>query len=360
MRDDSAGYERRWSFSRVLHYYGYTYREIAAVWNCSEATVRNDLQRCRKEGIKTETVPKSDQFHNRLRAYSALYKDPSHQQFFDFLKTDRDIQALHEFTLGIATYQLALQTPQIDLPPEFLRVYEAAWLAGKPEPELFAKEIFESFLETIQGDFPQTRKEAQQKISLLAMRLANLGYIIVETNAGDLLARMRGALEGDALPEREKTILCRHFGVGCVATSLAEIGKELELSASRVHSIEARALRRVRRLQPDIVRVSTLLVENIRLKRELEFYQKDRKPLVALLDTLTADLELSTRAANSLQDAGIQYVGQLVQKTESDLFKTKKFGLKGLREIKELLGEQTPPLQLGMSFPQWTIPYAGK
>jgi DNA-binding Lrp family transcriptional regulator len=362
MRKDASGYESRWPFLLNLHGFGYTYREIAAALHCSESTVRNDLQRCHKEGFKTETLPKAAHFHQRLRAYRNLYKEPRlGQELFDVLKMDADIQALHQFTLGIATYQLALQTPQIELPPEFLRVYQAARANYPPDPSPFAKTIFESFLETIQGNFPRTREAAQEKIAQLAASLANRVDIVIETNATDLLPRMREALQGNGLPERDRTILCRHFGVGRTMASLSEIGKDLGgLSAARIHAIEAKALRRVWRIHPDIVRVSNLKAENVRLKRELEFFQQNRQPLVALLDTLIADLELSTRAVNSLQDAGIQYVGQLVQKTESDLFKTKKFGIKGLREIKLLLGEQTPPLHLGMSFPRWTPPPAGK
>jgi DNA-directed RNA polymerase subunit alpha len=52
------------------------------------------------------------------------------------------------------------------------------------------------------------------------------------------------------------------------------------------------------------------------------------------------ELELSVRSANCLQNAGIDYIYQLVQKTEGDMLKTKNFGRKSLNEIKAILKER--------------------
>lgn len=58
------------------------------------------------------------------------------------------------------------------------------------------------------------------------------------------------------------------------------------------------------------------------------------------------ELELSVRAANCLKNAGIETIAELVQKTESEMLKTKNFGRKSLNEIKEILAEMG--LTLGM------------
>ncbi len=55
---------------------------------------------------------------------------------------------------------------------------------------------------------------------------------------------------------------------------------------------------------------------------------------------------LSVRAHNCLQNANLKYIGELVQKTEQDMLRTKNFGRKSLNEIKEKLGELG--LELGM------------
>ena len=59
------------------------------------------------------------------------------------------------------------------------------------------------------------------------------------------------------------------------------------------------------------------------------------------------ELELSVRSANCLQNANIRYIGELVQKTEAEMLKTKNFGRKSLKEIREILGEMD--LTLGMT-----------
>jgi DNA-directed RNA polymerase subunit alpha len=59
------------------------------------------------------------------------------------------------------------------------------------------------------------------------------------------------------------------------------------------------------------------------------------------------ELELSVRSANCLQNANIRYIGELVQKTEAEMLKTKNFGRKSLNEIKEVLGSMG--LSLGMT-----------
>ena len=59
------------------------------------------------------------------------------------------------------------------------------------------------------------------------------------------------------------------------------------------------------------------------------------------------ELELSVRSANCLQNANIRFIGELVQRTEAEMLKTKNFGRKSLNEIKETLGSLG--LSLGMT-----------
>ncbi len=63
------------------------------------------------------------------------------------------------------------------------------------------------------------------------------------------------------------------------------------------------------------------------------------------------ELELSVRSANCLQNANIRTIGDLVQKSEQEMLKTKNFGRKSLKEIKELLSEMG--LGLGMKLENW-------
>jgi DNA-directed RNA polymerase subunit alpha len=63
-----------------------------------------------------------------------------------------------------------------------------------------------------------------------------------------------------------------------------------------------------------------------------------------ILNRSVEELELSVRSYNCLKNANIQSIGDLVQKTEGEMLRTKNFGRKSLNEIKELL------VGLGLSF----------
>ncbi|MBN2528859.1 MAG: DNA-directed RNA polymerase subunit alpha [Deltaproteobacteria bacterium] len=63
------------------------------------------------------------------------------------------------------------------------------------------------------------------------------------------------------------------------------------------------------------------------------------------------ELELSVRSSNCLQNAGIKLIGELVQRTEAEMLKTKNFGRKSLKEIRDILAEMD--LQLGIKLDNW-------
>lgn len=63
------------------------------------------------------------------------------------------------------------------------------------------------------------------------------------------------------------------------------------------------------------------------------------------------ELELSVRSANCLKNDNIVYIGDLVQKSESEMLRTPNFGRKSLNEIKEVLSQMG--LHLGMEINNW-------
>ena len=58
-----------------------------------------------------------------------------------------------------------------------------------------------------------------------------------------------------------------------------------------------------------------------------------------VLNRSVEELELSVRSYNCLKNANIQSIGELVQKTEAEMLRTKNFGRKSLNEIKEILAQ---------------------
>jgi len=105
----------------------------------------------------------------------------------------------------------------------------------------------------------------------------------------------------------------------------------------------------------DAVALSAKIIKdqvNIFINFEESYDQIEEKPsqpsekLNENLFRSVNELELSVRSANCLKNAQIKYIGELVQKSEAEMLKTKNFGRKSLNEIKEILSEMG--LALGM------------
>jgi len=83
---------------------------------------------------------------------------------------------------------------------------------------------------------------------------------------------------------------------------------------------------------------------------EIEEEEKINEHLFRSVD----ELELSVRSYNCLKNANIRTIGELVQKTDAEMLKTRNFGKKSLNEIKAILGEMG--LSLGMKLENFPPP----
>ena len=79
--------------------------------------------------------------------------------------------------------------------------------------------------------------------------------------------------------------------------------------------------------------------------------KKERVDFDPVLLRPVDDLELTVRSANCLKAENIYYIGDLVQKSESELLKTPNLGKKSLTEIKDVLASRS--LSLGMKLENW-------
>jgi DNA-directed RNA polymerase subunit alpha len=79
---------------------------------------------------------------------------------------------------------------------------------------------------------------------------------------------------------------------------------------------------------------------------------KEKEPTIdPVLLRPVDDLELTVRSANCLKAENIYYIGDLIQRTETELLKTPNLGRKSLNEIKEVLASRG--LTLGMKLENW-------
>jgi len=91
--------------------------------------------------------------------------------------------------------------------------------------------------------------------------------------------------------------------------------------------------------------------DDIQDEREEQESEHEKKKLFEKLNKHVNELELSVRSINCLQNANIDSIGELVQKTESEMLRTKNFGRKSLNELKEILEEMG--LSFGMDIRGW-------
>ena len=99
-----------------------------------------------------------------------------------------------------------------------------------------------------------------------------------------------------------------------------------------------------------------ILVEQLSVFAALEgtapAIEEKRSPQVdPILLRPVDDLELTVRSANCLKAENIYYIGDLIQRTETELLKTPNLGRKSLNEIKEVLASRG--LTLGMKLENW-------
>ncbi len=80
--------------------------------------------------------------------------------------------------------------------------------------------------------------------------------------------------------------------------------------------------------------------------QEEQEVDEEQEQLIENLNRSVDELELSVRSYNCLKNADIRTIGELVQRNEGEMLKTRNFGRKSLNEIKEIL--TTMGLSLGM------------
>jgi DNA-directed RNA polymerase subunit alpha len=99
-----------------------------------------------------------------------------------------------------------------------------------------------------------------------------------------------------------------------------------------------------------------ILVEQLSVFADLKGTQLSEEPqkpqqIDPILLRPVDDLELTVRSANCLKAENIYYIGDLIQRTETELLKTPNLGRKSLNEIKEVLASRG--LTLGMKLENW-------
>jgi|TARA_B100000959_G_scaffold168741_1_gene176751 DNA-directed RNA polymerase subunit alpha len=96
----------------------------------------------------------------------------------------------------------------------------------------------------------------------------------------------------------------------------------------------------------------TQIATFVNLEETVAEAPEEEEPTIDPLLTKAVDeLELTVRSANCLKAENIYYIGDLIQRTETELLKTPNLGKKSLTEIKDQLAVRG--LSLGMKLENW-------
>jgi len=137
-----------------------------------------------------------------------------------------------------------------------------------------------------------------------------------------------------------------HIAVNVVRDFFRNRRLQFWRSAPVVHASEVGCILMDRKLSPETNAVVQEQLRNVWAAMEILPTKQRTVFLLRFVD----EMELSVRSYNCLKNANIRTIGELVQKTEVEMLKTKNFGRKSLNEIKEILA--TMGLSLGMRLDQ--------
>lgn len=189
-------------------------------------------------------------------------------------------------------------------------------------------------------------KEAKFHVELMVK--TGRGYVTSETNKGDDLPIGWIPIDSTFSPVRKVNYTVTNARVG-QRTDYDKLTLEVWTDGS-VQPEDAIAL------SSKIIRDQMTVFLNFEEEEEPEKEEEIQKQekWSANLYRPVEELELSVRSANCLQNANIQFIWELVQKTEGEMLRTKNFGRKSLNEIKEMLAKMG--LHLGMKLEGFVPP----
>jgi len=400
MRSDSQ-FPTREPIVHTLVTLGLSYPKIATAIGCSDMTIKNDVND-RMGGLKTIAPDRPTKKASIYRACFIIWSETGEldPMVRKALETELGIDRLTNIALGMTMGYEALTVPAY--PREFEAYAKVLWyltndMLTEPNSHLmeqYKREVLMDNLPVPQS-FEQFRAGLFESIRCLADR--NYLTACFPEYVSEVCEQAMQELKNES--PREAEFVRRLHGIGCAKETLNQIGGPMGISRERVRQAEIKGLREFRRkvtialrgkndgyttmeiqlsrcddLQEDLSRaheeLSTAhaMLRDLNAKREAltslvnEHGSADLTRLIDELDVTEEsdptdlmkrvdELELSVRAANCLQNAGIEYVYQLVERTESELLRTKNFGRKSIREIKERLAEFDPPLKFSTKIP---------
>ena len=211
------------------------------------------------------------------------------------------------------------------------------------EGEVTAKDIIsDGHIEILNPDWhiATVNKEGHLKMELRVKK--GRGYVPAERNKEEGAPVGTIAIDAIFSPIRKVTYSVTNARIGQITDYdrlVMEINTDGSVTPEEVITVGANVLR-------DQLTVFVLTETESTAIKDAEGPSRLPDEINENLYRTVDELELSVRSANCLKNADIRLIGELVQRTEAEMLKTKNFGRKSLNEIKEILSDMG--LSLGM------------
>ncbi len=349
MRDYHSQRRQREPVVKNLYGLGLTIEEVSQFTDWSHATIAQDVHRLGGEKAFPRRPGKKDMFAVTFRYFAdaaSLQRgapDDEHKALARWLP-EREVLAYLE---GVVQTIHALTSPAY--PPEKTNIARLIMhVFGIPSLDCGAWEharVWYDFLDKVAtGKIPVPRYRDHLKKALAEFALIGMRPNIMPIWDEEAFSVFESQME--CLNALDKKVICQLYGIGCERQTLEQIGDTIGFSREHVRQIYSRAEAKLRNqirghmdaLVKPVGNALQVELKHLREERELEerlasgqtdAYQHLLRPV--------EELELSVRTANCLDHQKITYIGQLVQRTEDELLRTKNFGRKSLKEVREIL-----------------------
>ncbi|PON19582.1 DNA-directed RNA polymerase subunit alpha [Candidatus Entotheonella serta] len=174
------------------------------------------------------------------------------------------------------------------------------------------------------------------------------GYVPAERHAQDIVDPQVIPIDAVFSPIRKVTFQVENTRVG-QSTDYDRLILDVHTNGS-LHPEEA--VSQAARVLQDHLQVFVSFHEEP--VQEMPVVDEERQRLMENLSRSVDELELSVRSYNCLKNANIRTIGELVQKNEAEMLKTRNFGRKSLNEIKEILTLMGLGLGMSLEGMDWT------
>ena len=173
------------------------------------------------------------------------------------------------------------------------------------------------------------------------------GYVPAERHAEDIVDPQVIPIDAVFSPIRKVTFQVENTRVG-QSTDYDRLILDVHTNGS-LHPEEA--VSQAARVLQDHLQVFVSFHEEP--VQEMPAVDEERQRLMENLGRSVDELELSVRSYNCLKNANIRTIGELVQKNEAEMLKTRNFGRKSLNEIKEILTLMGLGLGMNLEGVEW-------